>query len=57
MLVVGPGEDPLEQAILELQKIFGRLPTEDELVDFVHGTDEQRLNVIRAAESKKENPS
>jgi len=57
MLVVGPGEDPLEQTILELQKIFGRFPTEDEVVDFVHGTDEQRLNMLRAAEVEKENHS
>lgn len=35
--------------IQELTYYMGRLPTEDEVLDFINGTDEERLEILRRA--------
>lgn len=39
--------DPLDDLIRKLMAYLGRLPTEDEVYDFIFGSEEKRQEILR----------
>lgn len=39
-------DDDIEKMLLGLAKYMGRLPNEDEVMTFVYGTEQQRLEIL-----------
>ena len=43
---MGAGDEATQELILGLHKYLGRIPTEEEVMTFIYGTEEEKLEIL-----------